>query len=132
MELDKIYHGDCLEGMKNIPDGSVDLVLTDIPYNSVNRGSNGLRNLDKGCADIGNFDVEKLTATLCRKTRGSVYMFCGWGQLSEIYKAMDECGLSTRILIWEKTNPSPMNGEKIWLSGIELCVYGKKRGGVLQ
>ncbi len=28
----KLYHGDCLEIMKDIPDGSVDLVLTDPPY----------------------------------------------------------------------------------------------------
>lgn len=28
----KLYNGDCLELMKNIPDGSVDLVLTDPPY----------------------------------------------------------------------------------------------------
>ena len=27
-----LYKGDCLEEMKNIPDGSVDLVLTDPPY----------------------------------------------------------------------------------------------------
>jgi len=27
-----LYNGDCLEEMKNIPDGSVDLVLTDPPY----------------------------------------------------------------------------------------------------
>jgi len=27
-----IYHGDCLEEMKKIPDGSVDLILTDPPY----------------------------------------------------------------------------------------------------
>lgn len=27
-----LKHGDCLELMKNIPDGSVDLVLTDPPY----------------------------------------------------------------------------------------------------
>lgn len=27
-----LWHGDCLELMKNIPDGSVDLVLTDPPY----------------------------------------------------------------------------------------------------
>lgn len=27
-----LYHGDCLEAMKVIPDGSVDLVLTDPPY----------------------------------------------------------------------------------------------------
>ena len=28
----KLYHGDCLEVMKNIEDGSVDLVLCDLPY----------------------------------------------------------------------------------------------------
>ena len=28
----KLIHGDCLEEMKKIPDGSIDLVLTDPPY----------------------------------------------------------------------------------------------------
>ena len=28
-----IYNEDCLEGMKKIPAGSVDLILTDLPYN---------------------------------------------------------------------------------------------------
>ena len=28
----ELWHGDCLELMKNIPDGSVDLVLCDLPY----------------------------------------------------------------------------------------------------
>ena len=32
IELNKIYNEDCVEGMKRIPDGSVDLVLTDPPY----------------------------------------------------------------------------------------------------
>ena len=32
MESVTLWHGDCLELMKNIPDGSVDLVLTDPPY----------------------------------------------------------------------------------------------------
>lgn len=31
-ELDKIYNEDCLEGMKRIPDGSVDCVVTSPPY----------------------------------------------------------------------------------------------------
>ena len=30
--LNKIYNEDCLEGMKRIPDGSVDMVLCDLPY----------------------------------------------------------------------------------------------------
>lgn len=33
MKID-LWHGDCLELMRNIPDGSVDLVLTDPPYNT--------------------------------------------------------------------------------------------------
>ena len=32
MEKNIIYHGDCIEGMKNLPDNSVDMVLTDPPY----------------------------------------------------------------------------------------------------
>lgn len=31
----ELWHGDCLELMKNIPDGSVDLVLTDPPYGTM-------------------------------------------------------------------------------------------------
>ena len=32
LEFNKIYLGDCLEVMRNIPDKSIDLVLTDPPY----------------------------------------------------------------------------------------------------
>jgi site-specific DNA-methyltransferase (adenine-specific) len=31
-ELNRIYNEDCLEGMKDIPDGSVDMILCDLPY----------------------------------------------------------------------------------------------------
>ena len=32
MELDKIYNEDCLIGMLKIPNGSVDMILCDLPY----------------------------------------------------------------------------------------------------
>ena len=32
MELDNIYNMDCLEGMKQIPDGTIDAVICDLPY----------------------------------------------------------------------------------------------------
>lgn len=32
MELNKIYNEECLEGMKRIPDKSVDMILCDLPY----------------------------------------------------------------------------------------------------
>ena len=31
-------------------------------------------------------------------------------------------------IIWEKTNPSPMNGQYIYLSGVEIGVWYKKQG----
>lgn len=34
MELNKIYNEDCIETMKRIPDNSIDLMLTDPPYNT--------------------------------------------------------------------------------------------------
>ena len=36
IELDKIYNEDCMEGMKRIPDGSVDAVICDLPYGTTN------------------------------------------------------------------------------------------------
>ena len=32
IEINKIYNEDCLEGMKRIPDKSVDMILCDLPY----------------------------------------------------------------------------------------------------
>ena len=32
IELNKIYNEDCLQGMKKIPDSSVDMILCDLPY----------------------------------------------------------------------------------------------------
>lgn len=128
LTLNTIYNEDCMVGLNRIPDNSVDLVLTDIPYGEVNRANSGIRNLDKGNADIVNFDLVELTQTLCNKTKGSIYMFCGFEQVSDIIKTMREEGLITRIITWEKTNPSPMNGQNLWLSASELCVFGKKRG----
>ena len=41
LELNKIYNMDCMEGMKLIPDNSIDLVVTDPPYKTTSRGSSG-------------------------------------------------------------------------------------------
>ena len=34
-----LLHGDCLELMKDIPDGSVDLIVTDPPYRTISGGN---------------------------------------------------------------------------------------------
>lgn len=42
IELNKIYNEDCLEGMKSIPDGSVDMTLTSPPYDNLRTYDNTL------------------------------------------------------------------------------------------
>ena len=32
IDINKIYNQDCLEGMKLIEDGSIDMILCDLPY----------------------------------------------------------------------------------------------------
>ena len=124
----KLLHGDCLELMQKIPDNSVNFCLTDIPYNAVNRESNGLRNLDKGKADIATFDLRHFLKEITRATNNSICIFCGKEQFSEIYEFFANQKGTVRPIIWEKSNPSPMNGQYIYLSGIELAVWFKKSG----
>jgi DNA modification methylase len=122
-----------MEHMKNMEDGCVHLTLTDIPYGEVNRDSNGLRVLDKEQADVMTFKMNEFLNEVYRVTNGTIIIFCGKEQLSEIHKFfsdMQKKGKGTvRQLIWEKSNPSPMNGQYIYLSGIENAVWFKKRGG---
>jgi site-specific DNA-methyltransferase (adenine-specific) len=121
-----LLKGDCMEIMREFPDGCVDLVLTDIPYGVVSRETNGLRKFDKGLADVPTFDLNEFLGHASRITKGSIYIWCGTEQISEIRGYLASNQFSTRVGVWEKTNPSPINGQHIWLSGIELCVYGKK------
>ncbi len=46
--LNKIINGDCLTVMKELPDASIDLVVTSPPYNLKNSTGNGLKNANKG------------------------------------------------------------------------------------
>lgn len=129
MENNKIYHGDCMDYFKIFLNDSVDFTITDIPYEKVNRKSNGLRNLDKGKADIMNYDLEVFLQNILRITRNSIVIFCGKEQFSRIYGFFAKEKGTVRPIIWEKSNPSPMNGEYVYLSGVEMGVWFKKRGG---
>ena len=125
-----LIHGDCLQAMQGLADDAVDLVLTDIPYGEVNRASGGLRNLNKGIADIVTFSLKDFISACIRVCNGSFYVFCGIEQVSEIRALFVQHGLATRMGIWEKTNPSPMNGQRLWLSSVECCVFARKSGAV--
>lgn len=121
-----LMQGDCLELMKEIPDGSVDMVLADIPYGEVSQKSSGLRKLDRGNADSCDIDLYRMVKECVRVCNGSFYIFCGTQQISDIITHFKSLKLTTRLGAWEKSNPSPMNGSRLWLSGMEFCIFARK------
>lgn len=119
---------DCIVGMQQMKQNSVHFTLTDIPYAAVNRKSNGLRNLDKDFADEITFDLDAFLEEVYRITSNSICIFCGKEQFSQIYSFFASKKGTTRPIIWEKTNPSPMNGQYVYESGVEFAVWFKKSG----
>ena len=68
----ELWHGDCLELMKNIPNGSVDLVLTDPPYGTVKNLGKGKIAQENGYRDYGwdeTIDTEKMFQEISRVLR---------------------------------------------------------------
>lgn len=108
--------------------GYADFTLTDIPYAEVNRKTNGLRNLNKEQADISTFNIQNFCEEIYKHTKNSIVIFCGREQFSEIYKFFANKKGTVRPLVWQKSNPSPMNGQYIYLSGVEFAVWFKKAG----
>lgn len=132
IEENTVYNCDCMELMQDMIEQkiSVDMLLTDIPYNSVNRKDNGLRKLDKGNADILTFNIQHYLELVDTIVNGNFIIFCGNEQISQIYKFFSDKKYTTRLIVWQKNNPSPMNGEWCYLNGVECAVYARKKGGV--
>ena len=63
----ELWNGDCLELMKNIPDGTVDLVLTDPPYGKkADKGTNGFGSA-KNRKYGGGWDNKQVVSLTCQK-----------------------------------------------------------------
>ena len=89
-ESGMIFNADCMEVMSSIKQGGVfDVTLTDIPYDMVNRADNGLRNLDKSHADILTFNLDDFLNEIYRLTKGTIIIFCGVNQVSQIYNSLN-------------------------------------------
>jgi DNA modification methylase len=143
--LDTIYNCDCLEGMKRIPSGSVDLVITDPPYLIENQGGgfwskNGdpaanhynARGTRKGMDRLGGikdgFD-SRILDELCRVMKKiNIYVFCSQRQIQRYldYFVMWR-GCNWNLLSWHKTNPIPACGNK-YLSDTEFILFFREKG----
>lgn len=132
MDTNKFLNVECMEYMKSMQSKSVDLTLTDIPYGEVTQTTGGLLIFDHldhlGTADKVTFNTLDFCKEVDRLTKNTIIIFCGLEQFSEIIKYFKAQKGTTRALVWEKTNPVPSNGQYVYLSGIELAVWFKRRG----
>lgn len=115
----------------------VDTSIVDIPYGNVSKNgaerakyTGQLRKIDKGKADIITFDEIEFCEKLSKVTNNSIYIFCGINQIATIYNYFKEDrkkDFMARLCVWHKTNPSPANGQHMFLSATEFIVFAKRR-----
>jgi site-specific DNA-methyltransferase (adenine-specific) len=113
LKIDNIYNMDCIEGMKRIPDETVDLVITDPPFaiDFKARKSNYNRTQSRvleGYNEISKEQYHDFTLRWMRevyrvlKQSGSMFVFSGWNNLKHILIALDEVGFITvNHIIWK-------------------------------
>lgn len=132
--INKIINGNFIDVIKCLPDESIDMILTDIPYN-VSRDNNfktmkdrdGRNGIDFGEWDKG-FD-EKSLKELERvlKKGGSLFMFHAFEQYETVRNVLSGLEPKDKI-IWQKSNPMPRNRERRWISDIEIASWFVKSG----
>ena len=133
MSTYKLYQGDCLEVMKGISDGSIDLVVTDPPYEISTTGAGIYKQADKQYVKELNgmkdgFSEEVLDE-LCRVMKKiNIYFFCSQKQiipLLDYFVKKKKCNWN--ILSWHKTNPVPACGNK-YLTDTEFILFFREKG----
>ena len=135
IECDYIECGDCYTLIKGIPDKSIDLIITDPPYEITGGKSGGCfgrekRNyhgelydtgLDKG---INNNILNELVRVM---KKINIYIWCNKNQLRQYLDFFGDLGATCDLLTWHKTNPVPTCNNK-YLSDTEYCLYFRKDG----
>ena len=133
MNYDYIEQGDCLKLMKNIPDGSVDLVVTDPPY-GVNFVSNYRKEKYNAIQNDSHLDwLDDLVNELYRimKMNTAVYCFCSWHNVDIFKNAFDKKFKLKNIIVWEKNNTSMGDLKGSYAPKHEFILYAHKGRRVL-
>lgn len=137
MEWDRILRqGDSRDLIKKIPNHSVDLILTDPPYN-ISRYSTGNIHLPGRSAinnDLAEWDrlefipsewVDELLRIL--KPTGNIFIFTTYNQIGKWHDCLDHRFDTTQFMIWHKTNPAPKIFKAGFLNSCEMiyCCWNK-------
>lgn len=126
MELNKIYHGDAYELIKEIPDKSIDLIYTDIPYLNPQKGGGfNDRPFNEEIAGLGdgiNYEILKEFKRVLKIV--NIYIWCSKDQIMPILNFFN---LPFVILVWGKKNAIPRCNNN-YLSNMEYCLYIYENG----
>lgn len=139
----EIYLMDCIEGMKDIPDGSVDLLLTDPPYNVSSdlkivdtRGKNGNRIIDYNFGEWDKFtdkDYYEFMLSfldISTQTMKDGANFVSWIAKEYLPIYIDYWKIKKwkikDVLVWVKTNPVPQLRKVKFQQATEFCFWGVK------
>lgn len=133
-----LLKGDCLELFKQIPDNSVDLIVTDPPYQIDNTvaGSNSplskrIQSMNNELEDANICDGfnEAVLEQMVRVLKNiNLYLWCNAKQIPMYLKYfVDGLGCSFDVLVWVKTNAAPLFNNK-YLTDKEYCLYFRKGG----
>lgn len=105
-KANQIFHGDCLELMKEIPDKSVDLIVTDPPY-GISYASARIKDKNRRLGGILNDNkplVEFIPNALrLMKDCGAMFIFVRWDTQQKFIDEVERCGGRVKsVLIWDK------------------------------
>jgi len=130
----QLHNGDCFEILRQIPDGSIDLLLTDPPYLiDVHSGGELYANTSMQQAieelrtsEINeSYDINAFADLVVPKFRNGVnaYFWCNKLQIYDYMKCwIDRFRCKFEILKWIKSNALPTYSNK-YLTDTEYCLY---------
>ena len=128
----QIINGDCSTTLASVPDGSVDLVVMDPPYQLETRGAGAFGNANREyhgeLTPISKGITTELLDAICSKMRKvNIYIFCNKAQLRQYIDYFDDRGCNIDLLTWHKSNPTPTCNNK-YLSDTEYIVFARDPG----
>lgn len=129
-----LMKGDCLELMEKIPDGSVDMVLTDPPYGICYQSHRRKSVYDRITNDDSVDFLPPLFGEMNRilKNNTAVYCFCSWHNVDVFKMEFEKVFTIKNILIWAKSNHGSGDLLGSYAPRYEMILYGTKGRRVLE